>query len=118
MAQMADRKLVIQIQPELLLNPNKEQLIGEFVSFLNDLSPFNHCLVSSGDENGAYVNIEVQSKNVQHLWEKIQSALLLKSIDSSVIAKGLVVVCEGDKGWDDYLLLYHYDPSEHVDLFP
>lgn len=112
---MTDRKIVIQIQPELLSNPNKKQSIEAFVSFLNNLSS-DCCHVSSGNENGAYFNIEMESENVLHLWEEIRAEFLLKRIDS-VIAKGLVVVCEGDRGWDNYLLLYHYDSLEHVDSY-
>lgn len=26
-----------------------------------------------------------------------------------------IVVCEGESGWDDYLLLYHFDSSEKCD---
>lgn len=114
---MVDKQLVIQIQPELLLDPNKGQLIEKFVLFLKGISPLNHCHVISGNENGAYINIELQSEDIQRLWEIIQTELSDKNNDFSIISKGVVVVCEGDKGWDDYLLLYHYDVSEKLDQF-
>lgn len=110
---MSSRNLSIQIQPDRVLAPNKEQIVQEFVGFLNDISPLKHCHVSRGNENGPYINIDLKSENVQLLWEKIQIELSL----NTNVASAIVVVCEGKKGWDDYLLLYHYDASEHVDSF-
>lgn len=114
---MANKNLVIQIQPDLLSTPSKDLIIQDFIKFLNEISPVGHCSVSTGDEDGSYINIELQSGDVQRLWEKIQNELSINSNDFSVLAKGIVVVCEGDKGWDDYLQLHHYDPSEKLDSF-
>lgn len=112
---MTSKNLVIQIQPELIPISNIEQITQEFVTFLTDISLCNNCHVSRGDENGSYINIELQSENIQRLWEEIQIKLSLNTNDASEIAKGIIVVCEGKKGWNDYLLLYHYNTSEHVD---
>jgi hypothetical protein len=29
------------------------------------------------------------------------------------MSKATIVVCEGDDGWEDYLLLHHLDPEDH-----
>ena len=31
------------------------------------------------------------------------------------LAGAAIVVCQGEHGWDDYLLLHHFDPSESLD---
>lgn len=110
---MANRKLVMQIQPELLPQADTAQLLEAVVLFLNGLACHSPCKVSREGQDG-YVNITVQAENIPLLWAKIRSECL-NGGGFSAMAKGLIVVCEGDEGWADYLLLHHYDPSEHVD---
>ena len=31
------------------------------------------------------------------------------------LAAAAIIVCEGEHGWDDYLLLHHFDPAEPLD---
>ena len=35
--------------------------------------------------------------------------------EMSALSAGAIACCEGDNGWDDYLLLYHFDNSESID---
>ncbi len=39
------------------------------------------------------------------LWKKLMPTLPGKYI----------VTCEGENGWEDYRLLYHYDPAQQLD---
>lgn len=47
-------------------------------------------------------------------WSRIR-----RLYDASEIGRRLalstIVVCEGKHGWDDYLLLQHFDPAENLD---
>jgi len=114
---MAEKKLVIQIQLDLLLTPNKEKIIQEFIAFLSAIPLIDSRHINRGEENGLYINIELQSSMVEQLWKKIKSVILLNSNGFSVLSKGIVVVCEGDHGWNDYLQLYHYNKLEKIDSF-
>lgn len=95
----------IQLQPDR--DPTIDKL--EVVALLENagLTPE----VQEGDDNGRYVNFNVTSNNVKETWNNIKNSLL----ELSYFVNAAIVVCEGSEGWDDYLLLYHYDRSEKLD---
>ena len=55
-----------------------------------------------------YVNITFQTDDPK----KLNKWALEQLGDLKKIA---IIVCEGDFGWDDYLLLHHFDPEEKLD---
>jgi hypothetical protein len=34
------------------------------------------------------------------------------------LAESSMAMCEGQRGWEDYLLLHHYDPAVQLDRLP
>ena len=66
---------------------------------------------SSGSDHGNYINISVVANHPGRFWQGCQK--LLQSSPS--IERSLIVVCEGENGWEDYLLLQHFDKNESVD---
>lgn len=64
--------------------------------------------VTSGDDSGAYYNLTIESENVGLLWRLIRDQVVASQIR-------MIVTCEGEDGWNDYLLLHHFDDSEVVD---
>ena len=67
--------------------------------------------MDEGDDGGAYININLKSSDPVALWHTIQQ--LLKQ--NASLANACIIVCEGDDGWNDYLLLHHYDRTEALD---
>lgn len=67
--------------------------------------------VTRGEDSGPYINVDFLPADVRALWpavrEKIQS--------DPELAACSIVCCEGEMGWDDYLLLHHFDPSQPLD---
>jgi len=67
-------------------------------------------------ENGIKDNISFSTFNVQVIdgvsfWNKIKPKIYLdSSIDNS-----LIVVAEGKDGWNNYLLLHHYEEGQSID---
>jgi hypothetical protein len=66
---------------------------------------------SEGEDDGAYLNILFASLNPQRSWPTIQVGLLESPIFGPQLKASAMAVCTGADGWNDYLLLYHYDPS-------
>lgn len=50
-------------------------------------------------------------------WAVLMPALRDGHSVGSTISRACIVVCEGAQGWDDYLLLHHFDPAEVLDHF-
>ena len=40
---------------------------------------------------------------------------ILESGALARISRGAIITCQGKRGWDDYLLLHHFDPAEELD---
>ena len=61
-----------------------------------------------------YLNILFETSDIGQLWAGLRVVIA----SEPAIAGSAIVCCEGDHGWDDYLLLHHFDPSETVDKLP
>jgi hypothetical protein len=57
-----------------------------------------------------YVNLNFATSDRRALWQRLQ-ALLYDGADGDALKQSSMVMCEGPHGWDDYLLLHHYDPA-------
>lgn len=112
---MANKMLTVQLQPSSLAANTCELAIRTLENLGNDQSIAFNANVSYGKENGGYVNVEFESPDVALLWKVINEQLLSEDTGIKGLAKGVIVVCQGDFGWDDYLLLFHNDPSVRVD---
>ncbi len=103
--------LSIQIQPQLCGLPDVAGLVDTLVANARSHSSTVNVSVTTGDDNGPYTNINIDSDDVAQLWTSIRRVI----INDSALSAGAIACCEGDNGWDDYLLLYHFDNSESID---
>jgi hypothetical protein len=69
------------------------------------------CRIEEGNDQGPYFNVHILTNELVALWTDLQ--LELQTING--FAQSSVIVCEGEHGWDDYLLLHSPDPTEPLD---
>ena len=67
--------------------------------------------ISESEDGGRYVNITFEAADPTELWAAVQEHLRA----DAGLAGAAIVVCQGERGWDDYLLLHHFDPIEPLD---
>ncbi len=110
------KTLSVQLLPDRLPGTDIQTIVKK----LEKLSTRSIVQNSSSDSAvaGNYINVNFVTSNVSALWKAIESTLGLLSNTPPPVSDGIIVVCEGDHGWDDYLLLYHFDKSEGIDKFP
>jgi hypothetical protein len=48
----------------------------------------------------------------------LQQRLYRSSEFGGALAESSMAMCEGQRGWEDYLLLHHYDPAVQLDRLP
>jgi hypothetical protein len=95
----------VQIQPERSLALDVPTAVAR-------LSALHHnTRVTEGEDDARYINIDFQPVNVSVLWPEIRAQLNRDSL----LAPATIVACTGQYGWDDYLLLYHFDPAIPLD---
>jgi hypothetical protein len=71
--------------------------------------------ISEGEEDGAFVNILFAAMDPLASWPALKEALLESAEFGEALKVSCMCVCTGDDGWDDYLLLYHFDPTIPLD---
>ena len=111
---METKKIVIQIQPEFLADDACELVFSILKSIEND-DALSSDVKFSYDKKEIYVNVEIECSNISRLWKTIKKRLITNNSNIRNLTSGIVIVCQGESGWDDYLLLYHSDPLVPVD---
>ncbi|XZE36713.1 hypothetical protein SH501x_002297 [Pirellulaceae bacterium SH501] len=69
----------------------------------------------SGEDDGRYVNLFVESYDAVAAWDLIETTILSDGVIGPEMRTAAIVTITGRNGWDDYLLLHHFDPSETLD---
>jgi hypothetical protein len=95
----------VQLQPDLSSTIDIPAVVARLSSL--DAS----ARVSAGNDNGRYINIDFTPADSVALWREIRNHLH----SEPALARATIVVCEGRHGWDDYLLLHHYDRTLTLD---
>lgn len=68
-----------------------------------------------GVEEGGYINVTYSAKDIRALWSLVRTQLSCSSDGQPSLLGCSIVVCTGKFGWDDYLLLHHFNESEALD---
>ncbi|HKA45671.1 MAG TPA: hypothetical protein VKF40_27025 [Burkholderiales bacterium] len=71
--------------------------------------------VREGEDDGPYINYDFLTGDLVRLWEVLQSQVFLDDVLGPQLAHAAIATCQGSRGWDNYLLLHHYDQSLQLD---
>ena len=111
---MSTKTLSVQLQRDLIPQIDVEVVVGR----LNAIASRPPSVQKGNASNELHLNVTFVTEDAPGLWDKIASELCLFMEPPSQISRGIIVVCEGDHGWNDYLLLYHFDRDKALDQFP
>ncbi len=109
------RTFLIQVHVERLLALDEPDIVNVGNRIKTEWP--DDCSVTTGDDDGRYVNLMIQSDNAGRTWARISELLLGSDFLSTEVKISAIITVTGDAGWDDYLLLHHFDPSESLDAF-
>jgi len=99
-------ELIVQIQPERL--PLFEDTAVETLCSAPAFSALiQDTKVRKGQDKGAYINVHFTTDAPKDFWPELRQQLVRLGLQG-----GSIVTCTGKDGWNDYLLLHHYDPSQ------
>jgi len=90
-----------------------EECINDLIQTLS--SQILNVTSESGDDNGRYINLFVESDDAVGAWDAMKTSLLADSMVGNEIRTAAIVTMTGRNGWDDYLLLHHFDPIQQLD---
>ena len=105
------KALSIQVQPELAPDLNVADL-KRILETLVATSPLvTQQQFDEGFDKGPYFNFTFGTDDLKGLWALIQLTVFADDALAQSMAKASIVVCEGSDGWNDYLQLFHFDPT-------
>ena len=64
-----------------------------------------------GFDDHPYVNLTFETNHPNPLWQLLHQQLYHASAFGQLLQSASIATCEGRHGWDDYLLLHHFDPT-------
>jgi hypothetical protein len=74
-----------------------------------------HHAFENGVDNGPYFNYTFGTQHALQLWESIQADVYLNKEFEPHVKRASMAMCSSEDGWDDYLLLFHFDPAVALD---
>lgn len=107
--------LCIQVQPNRVpdIDMARVRALGDGVASNKDL--VSRFAVVEGEDKGPYANLMFETTELKKLWHLLQGTLYKDKMVGSALSQASMAMCEGKDGWNDYLLLYHFDPSVKLD---
>ena len=74
--------------------------------------------VHKGNDRGPYVNYHFvgQNRALPGIWWLIKRRALQHRSIGAALRRGSMVTCQGSRGWDNYLLLHHFNPKVPLDV--
>jgi hypothetical protein len=63
----------------------------------------------------SWVNFLFNSQAVGRTWKTVQSRALAHHKWGPRLRRSSIVTCEGSRGWDNYLLLHHFNTQQGLD---
>ena len=107
--------LLIQVQPKRTPELDETQAIRLLTSVGSGTGLVKHFEVREGSDEGHYTNVSYATDDLPRLWSLIKQEVLQAPTIGPVLQKATIVACQGEEGWDDYLLLHHFDENEPLD---
>ena len=107
--------ITIQVQPGYDNEDYLIKLVSNFVKDLDAKGGYEETEIEVSPKDNEWVNIHIKSNDLVKDWNNVIH-ILLNSEKYSLIKEISIIVCEGDDGWNDYKLLYHFDSSETLDI--
>jgi hypothetical protein len=109
------RAISIQVQPgrSPSINMDKVSVAFESIATMGDL--VEHHSFDSGEQNGPYFNFTFGTPDALQLWRVIEARVYGDEKLGPHMRKASMVMCSSPSGWNDYLIVFHFDPAVRCD---
>ena len=110
------KSLSIQVQPDRAPDLDIEKVRKLFEEIKNN-ALVEHYHFDEGEDKGRYMNFTYNSNDAQSLWKTIKNKVYENQYVGGTLVKCSMAMCSSEEGWDDYILLHHFDPTVPLEEF-
>jgi hypothetical protein len=111
------RTLCVQFQPNRAASIKVESVVS-LISRIASKSHFVRAFAyQKGSDRGPYINFQfnVLAMNLFQTWSSVRAGSFGHRALGPQLRRSCIVTCEGTHGWDNYLLLYHFNSKLKLD---
>jgi hypothetical protein len=107
-------RLCIQIRPNRALGIDLNRL-RNIAAHLGSTHSTNAYSEEENFDDGPRINLLFDAASTLDSWPLIYSTLYEDAGIGADLRRSSIAVCQGRIGWEDYLLLHHFDPDVSCD---
>lgn len=108
------RMIHVQVQPERVKRLNIAAVDASLRRLAARRALVRRFRFEEGNDRCRYMNFNFTTAKPAALWEALRAG----PFRSVLLRSAAMVLCEGENGWDDYLLLHHWDRRLKLDPPP
>jgi hypothetical protein len=109
------RSLSIQVHPNRSADMNMTEVLAAFQAIADTTELVKHHAFNNGDDQGSYFNFTFGTSDAKRLWQVVRERFYDSGEISNHMRQSSMAMCSSEAGWDNYLLLHHYDPAVDLD---
>jgi hypothetical protein len=109
------RTLAIQIQPDRVPGFDEAAMQAACDGLRVHKPLIASFQMEVGDDDGPWINLLFDTAEPAKVWPILQAAFYGAGALGDAMRLASMAMCSGDEGWDDFLLLYHYDANMSLD---
>ncbi len=109
------RSLLIHVQPNRSMGIDMQTLNCAFEKILSMDHLVKHHSFDHGEDDGPYSNYIFETLRAGDLWKRVRKAIYNSAEFGPHMKQASIATCSSEMGWDDYLLLFHFDPLIKLD---
>ena len=114
-AMTTESELHVQVQPGLAPTLDLALLRARFEALAQTEASVLRSKIEEGDDDGPYLNLMFKTADLARLWQVVQAELYGHPTLGTLLRQASMTLCTGETGWDDYLLLHHFNPAFELD---
>ena len=108
-------QICVQVHPGRAAHLDLDQLTSACEAIARSTEGVRGFSATKGEEEGAYLNLVFAAEQPVSAWSLLRPKLLESSELGESLKAACMAMCTGSDGWNDYLLLHHFDPEVPLD---
>lgn len=105
------KKFLIQIEPHRSPDLDAGNLLSQFEGLSDEMGWVRKRSVEHGFDKQPYVHLLFETDHPKLFWEMLREKIDQPDAYGPSMRAASFVICEGKAGWNDYVMLHHYDPD-------